>query len=172
MHNLPGKYSDFLWQLGHSLVARDASMGTLDDAEWHQTLPSEMKVSTRILIVDDSPLIRTKLRELLQQHAGWQVYDEASNGKDAVDRVKKGAPDVVVLDFLMPEMDGLHAAREIQHVAPKVPILMFTMQLSPELITEARRAGVRGAVPKSEPRAIVAGVEAVLRNESFFAPQN
>lgn len=129
-------------------------------------------MSIRILIVDDSPLVRTKLRELLQQHPGWDVCGEAANGQDAIDQVRNDNPDIVVLDFLMPGMNGLRAAREIQLVAPQLPILMFTMHLSKELVNEARQAGVSGAVAKSEPRQLVAGVEALLRHERFFALPN
>ena len=127
-------------------------------------------METRILIVDDSPLVRDRLRAMLQEHAGWKVCGEAANGRDALDKVKQSAPDLIVLDFLMPGMDGLQAARELGKLVPEVPILMFTMHLSHQLVQEARNAGVRGAVPKSDANRLVEGVEAVLRNERYFGP--
>jgi len=127
-------------------------------------------LETRILIVDDSPLVRDRLRVMLQQHADWKVCEEAANGRDALEKAKQSAPDLIVLDFLMPGMDGLQAARELGKLVPEVPILMFTMHLSRQLIEEARSAGVRGAVPKSEAGRLVEGVEAVLRNERYFGP--
>jgi DNA-binding NarL/FixJ family response regulator len=127
-------------------------------------------VDTRILIVDDSPLVRDRLRVMLQQHAGWKVCGEAANGRDALDKVTQSAPDLIVLDFLMPGMNGLQAARELGKRVPDVPILMFTMHLSHQLVEEARNAGVRGAVPKSDAGRLVEGVEAVLRNEPYFEP--
>ena len=127
-------------------------------------------METRILIVDDSPLVRDRLRAMLQQHAGWKVCGEAANGRDALDKAKRCAPDLIVLDFLMPGMDGLQAARELGKLLPEVPILMFTMHLSRQLVEEARNAGVRGAVPKSDASRLVEGVEAVLRNERYFGP--
>jgi DNA-binding NarL/FixJ family response regulator len=130
----------------------------------------EVDLETRILIVDDSALVRTRLRDMLQQHAQWKVCGEAANGREALDKVQMLGPDLIVLDFLMPGMDGLQAARELGKLVPHVPILMFTMHLSRQLIDQARNVGVRGAVSKSDARRLVEGVEAVLRNEPYFAP--
>jgi DNA-binding NarL/FixJ family response regulator len=133
-------------------------------------LHPEVYVETRILIVDDSGLVRSRLREMLQQHAEWKVCGEAANGREALDKVQTLSPDLIVLDFLMPGMDGLQAARELRKLVPHVPILLFTMHLSRQLIEQARNAGVRGAVSKSDARRLVEGVEAVLRNEPYFIP--
>lgn len=125
-------------------------------------------MGTRILIVDDSPLVRQRLRDLLQQHPDWEVCGEAANGQDAITRARELSPDVIVLDFLMPGMNGMQAAREIGKVIPDVPILMFTTYLSQQLVEEARNVGIRGAVAKSDARYVIDGLEALLRNESFF----
>jgi DNA-binding NarL/FixJ family response regulator len=125
-------------------------------------------VETRILIVDDSPLVRQRLRDLLQQHPDWEVCGEAANGQDAITRARELSPDVIVLDFLMPRMNGMQAAREIGKLIPDVPILMFTTYLSRQLVEEARNVGIRGAVAKSDARYVIDGLEALLRNESFF----
>ncbi len=131
-----------------------------------------LKLETRILIVDDSSLVRTRLRQMLQQHPHWRVCGEASDGRDALDKVKASAPDLIVLDFRMPGMDGLETARRLGQLVPRVPILLFSMHISPQLIDEARHAGIRGMVSKSDPRRLVEGVEAVLRNEPYFAFAN
>jgi DNA-binding NarL/FixJ family response regulator len=123
---------------------------------------------TRILIVDDSPLVRQRLRDLLETHPGWNVCGEAVNGQDAVNQAAELNPNLIVLDFLMPGMDGMQAAREIGKLVPHVPILMFTMHLSRQLVEEARNVGIRGAVAKSDVRHVIEGVEALLRHESFF----
>jgi len=125
-------------------------------------------VETRILIVDDSPLVRQRLRDLLQQHPDWRVCGEAANGQDAITQAAELSPDVIVLDFLMPGMNGMQAAREIGKLIPDVPILMFTTYLSRQLVEEARNVGIRGAVAKSDARYVIDGLEALLRNESFF----
>jgi len=127
---------------------------------------------TRILIVDDSPLVRQRLRDLLETHPGWNVCGEAVNGQDAVNQAAELNPHLIVLDFLMPGMDGMQAAREIGKLVPHVPILMFTMHLSRQLVEEARNVGIRGAVAKSDVRHVIEGVEALLRHESFFYSSN
>ena len=125
-------------------------------------------METRILIVDDSPLVRQRLRDLLQQHPDWRVCGEAANGQDAITRARELRPDIIVLDFLMPGMNGMQAASEIGKLIPDVPILMFTTYLSRQLVEEARNVGIRGAVAKSDARHVIDGLEALLRHESFF----
>jgi DNA-binding NarL/FixJ family response regulator len=123
---------------------------------------------TRILIADDSPQVRSVLRHLVEQDASWEVCAEAIDGQEAVQRTRESHPDLVVLDFQMPVMDGLQAAREIVKVAPAVPVLLCSAHLSAILIGEARRIGIMGAVPKSNASSIVNGIRALLRHESFF----
>jgi DNA-binding NarL/FixJ family response regulator len=125
-------------------------------------------MATKILIVDDSPLVRQRLRSMLQQRADWQICGEATNGREALDKARELSPDLILLDFLMPGMDGLKAAVELEKVAPQVPILMFSMHLSKQLIEEAQKVGIRGAVAKSDARRVLEGCDAVLRNESYF----
>ncbi len=132
-------------------------------------MTNQTPMSTRILIVDDSPLVRQRLRDMLQQHSQWAVCGEAANGRDALEKVQLMQPDIIVLDFLMPGMDGLQTAREIGKLLPSIPILMFTMHLSQQLVEEARNVGIRGAVPKSDAGRIIEGVEALLRNEAYFS---
>ncbi len=85
---------------------------------------------TRILVVDDNASVRRHLRGLLEEHKGWCVCDEARDGQDAVDRFHQVQPDVIVLDFQMPELNGLEAARIITQLSPRIPILMLTLYLS------------------------------------------
>src|SRR5580704_12243215 len=82
---------------------------------------------TRILVVDDNPSMRRYLRGVLEQQQGWRVCDEARDGQDAVDRFHQIQPDVVVLDFQMPYMNGLEAARIISQQSPETPILMLPL---------------------------------------------
>jgi len=122
----------------------------------------------RILVADDNPAIRRCLRGLLDHHADWLVCDEASNGKEAVERFQQAKPDLIVLDFQMPEMNGLDAARHIVDLSPKTPILMVTIHLSKQLSEEARRVGIRGACTKTDISSVVDGVGALLRHETYF----
>jgi DNA-binding NarL/FixJ family response regulator len=125
-------------------------------------------VATRILIADDSPIVRQCLGRLLRGHTDWEVCGEATDGEDAVCKTRELDPDLVVLDFLMPRKNGIDAAREIGKLSPKTPILLCTICLTPELVDLARGAGVVGTLPKGELNKVVPCVETLLRGESFF----
>jgi DNA-binding NarL/FixJ family response regulator len=123
---------------------------------------------TRILVVDDNPSVRRYLRGVLEEHEDWRVCDEARNGQEAVERFQLVRPDVVVLDFQMPEMNGLDAARIITKLSPQTPILMVTLYLSKQLSEEARKAGIRGTCAKADIGSVVDAVGALLREETYF----
>lgn len=125
----------------------------------------------RILLADDSQAVRQALRRLLEQHEEWMVCGEASNGREALAGVQRLHPDVVLLDFKMPDMDGLETARAISNRA-KVPILLVSMSLNDQLTAEARKAGVQGTCPKEQVNCVVQAVEAVLRKETYFPRWN
>jgi DNA-binding NarL/FixJ family response regulator len=125
-------------------------------------------MKARILIVDDSALLRKQLRRLLQQNPEWEVCGESEDGRDAIRKTQELNPDLIVMDFAMPHMNGVEAAREIVRNSPTLPILMFTMFMSSQLVDEAKGSGIRGAVDKNEAGKVVKGVEALLRGESFF----
>jgi DNA-binding NarL/FixJ family response regulator len=123
----------------------------------------------RILIADDDSPIRRLLRRLLEEHSNWEVCGEAVNGADAVEKTEELAPDLVVLDLAMPQMNGLQAAREISKADPGLPMLLLTVQqVSSELVLEAQKAGFQGAVSKSTGSEVVLGVETLLQQGSFF----
>jgi DNA-binding NarL/FixJ family response regulator len=124
--------------------------------------------AVRILVADDNDTVRRHLRGLLEKHDNWRVCDEARNGQEAVDRFQEIRPDVIVLDFQMPEMNGLDAARIITQLSPETPILMLTLYLSRQLSEEARKAGVRGACAKTNMGCVVDAVGALLREETYF----
>lgn len=102
----------------------------------------------RILIADDHDVVRRMLRITLEEHKGWEVCGEASNGLEAVQGVAALKPDLVILDLAMPVMDGLRAAREISLAAPQLPILMHTNHGSEGVEIEAKKNGVRRVLSK------------------------
>jgi DNA-binding NarL/FixJ family response regulator len=104
----------------------------------------------------------------LDHHADWQVCDEASNGREAVEHFQRAKPDLIVIDFQMPEMNGLDAARHIVDLSPKTPILMVTIHLSKQLSEEARKVGIRGTCAKGDISCVVDAVGALLRHETYF----
>ncbi len=122
----------------------------------------------RILVADDSPLMRRCLRNLLEQQDSWQVCSEATNGREAIDKVQEASPDVVVLDFQMPEMNGLDAAKEIRRRSPELPILMVTLHMSPQLADQAKKVGIRGACDKGDIGCLVEGVDTLLHHGTYY----
>lgn len=125
---------------------------------------------TKILIADDNVLIRRGLRKLLQTHDGWEVCGEASDGQEAIQKSRALVPDVIVLDFLMPGVNGIEAAKEISEMSPKIPILLWSMYLSPQLFETARSAGISGILPKGNVNELFSGLETILNGGTFYAP--
>jgi len=122
----------------------------------------------RILVVDDNPAVRHYLRAILEQQTTWQVCDEARTGGEALQRVKKAPPDLILLDFQMPDLNGLDVAQQISELFPRIPILMVTIHLSSQLAEAAKRVGVRGACAKSDVGSIVQAVDALLHEQTYF----
>ena len=117
---------------------------------------------TRFLIVDDSELVRQGLRTVLQANPEWEVCGEASNGLEAVESFKKLHPNLVIVDFQMPELNGIEAARRMLEIAPAVPIILFTQHASGELEKHALEAGIRCVVSKTDTFPMVGIIEALL----------
>ena len=125
----------------------------------------------RILLVDDHELVRRGLRALLEMQPGWVVCGEAADGRAAVDLAQKLAPDMVVMDIGMPQLNGIEAARQILERTRGIEVLMLSVHDSEQAVREVIGAGARGYVLKSDAgRDLVAAVEALLRRESFFSP--
>jgi DNA-binding NarL/FixJ family response regulator len=122
----------------------------------------------RILIVDDNPVVRRGLRDLIEHTRDWDVCGEAINGREAIERARELHPDILLLDLMMPGMSGFDTARELAKVQPDLPILLCTVQLSTGVVREAEKMGIQGAVSKSKVSQITDGIAAVLRHERFY----
>jgi DNA-binding NarL/FixJ family response regulator len=107
-------------------------------------------VSVKILIVDDNASIRSSIRSYIEKNSELKICGEAENGRVAIEKVKTLNPDVVILDWLMPVMGGLEAAREISTHAPKTLMVMLTLHRCNELVEAAAAAGIMHVFSKSE----------------------
>jgi DNA-binding NarL/FixJ family response regulator len=124
----------------------------------------------RILIADDQELVRKMLKTLLETHAEWQVCAEAANGLEAAQKAAELKPDIIILDLAMPEMDGLHAAREILSNNPAVPILLHTNHAFSSLALEAKKNGIREVLNKSaSEQELITVVESLLNEGASVA---
>jgi DNA-binding NarL/FixJ family response regulator len=117
---------------------------------------------TRFLIVDDSELVRRSLRTVLQANPEWEICGEAADGLSAVEMFKELQPNIVILDFQMPGMNGIEAARRMSQIAPAIPIVLFTQHASPDLERHAREVGIRTVVSKTEAFPMVGMIQALL----------
>jgi DNA-binding NarL/FixJ family response regulator len=126
-------------------------------------------VGIRILLADDHEVVRRGLRQLLEQHPGWEICGEAVTGRQAVDMAAELMPNVVVLDLTLPELNGLEATRQIRKAQPSTEVLIFTMHESEELIREVLAAGARGYVLKSDAAALIASaVETLAAHKPYL----
>jgi DNA-binding NarL/FixJ family response regulator len=124
---------------------------------------------TRILIADDNPAVRTALRRLLEDDQRWEIID-VENGQEAVAKAQELKPNVIILDLVMPVMDGLVAARKLSQVLPHIPLLMYTMHWSPQVQLEAQKVGARKVVSKTDSKGLVAAIEELLSVEVASSP--
>lgn len=116
---------------------------------------------TRILIAEDNPVVRSALRQLLENAGDWEII-EVANGRQAVTQAQERKPNLIILDLVMPIMDGLVAARELSKIMPDVPMLMHTLHWSPQMELEAQKVGVRKVVPKADARGLVSSIQELL----------
>jgi DNA-binding NarL/FixJ family response regulator len=106
----------------------------------------------RLVIVDDHPLARAGMRQLLSSAHHLEIVGEAADGRDAIGLCRRLRPDLVVMDVRLPDMDGLAATRAIRTSAPEIKVLLLTMYEAPEYATEAERAGAAGLLFKGTTR--------------------
>jgi DNA-binding NarL/FixJ family response regulator len=116
----------------------------------------------KVLVVDDHPVVRVGLRTMLESEANISVTGMAGSAKEALAEVQRFAPDVVLMDLRMPEMEGTTAIRELRRIQPNLPILVLTNYETDAYIVEALEAGAMGYLLKSTPQAeLVQAVEMV-----------
>jgi DNA-binding NarL/FixJ family response regulator len=131
--------------------------------------PAEPVRRLRILLADDHEVVRQGLRALIERRPEWEVCGEAADGRSAVALAEKAQPDVAVVDFGMPELNGLEAARQIRRAVPACEILLFTGTDDEELIHKIFAAGARSYILKKDmTHHLVAAIEALSQHKHYF----
>jgi len=108
-------------------------------------------VAKSVLIVDDNAFVCEALCKLFQQNADFEVCGRAENGKEAIEKAQELHPDLIVLDFSMPVMNGFEAARVLKRLMPTVPLIMYSAFGDRLAKQQAELIGIADVVSKSEP---------------------
>jgi DNA-binding NarL/FixJ family response regulator len=114
-----------------------------------ESSPKEIGVHSSILIVDDNALIRKAVRLGFEERNEFLICGEAVDGNDAIQKARQLKPDLIILDFSMPVMNGLEAAAVLSREMPEVPLILFTIH-TVVTASEARFAGISAIVPKDQ----------------------
>ena len=127
-------------------------------------------MTTRILLADDHAVVRQGLKALLERD-GFEVIAEADDGRAAVSHARERCPDVAVLDFSMPLLNGLDAAVEILRACPRARAILLTMHTDDHYVLAALRAGVKGYVVKTQASGdLVRAIHEVRRGMTYLSP--
>ena len=126
----------------------------------------------KVLIADDHAIVRNGIAALLATEADITVIGKASNGQEAVRAAQELHPDVILMDLVMPEMDGIQAIQQIMTNDPKARILVMTSFATDEMVFPAIRSGALGYLLKdSSPEELVTAIHQVYQGESSLHPQ-
>jgi len=125
----------------------------------------------RIALADDHAVMRTGLRLVLERQADFTVVGEASDGREAVALVQREAPEVLVMDIGMPNLNGIEAARQVAAAAPQVAVVILSMHSDEAYVLRALKAGARGYLLKESAESdLIAAIRAVHAGKAFFSP--
>ena len=125
----------------------------------------------RVLVADDHPVVRQGLRTFLALQEDLEVVAEVGDGEEAVEKVGELLPDVVVMDLVMPKLDGIEAIRRIRDLSPTTRVLVLTSFLDDAKVFPAVRAGAAGYLLKDvEPADLAAAIRTVMRGEGLLHP--
>jgi len=129
-------------------------------------------MSVTVLLADDHPLVRRGLRSLLEAEAGILVVGEAEDGLQVVQLADKLHPNVMVVDLMMPNLNGLEVIREVRHRSPNTRMIVLSMQSAEPYVVEAFRAGAMGYVLKDgAPGEVVHAIRQSLLGIKYLSPK-
>jgi len=131
-----------------------------------------MASKLRVLLVDDHALVRRGFRRMLEDEPTFEVVGEASDGLEAVEAAERLAPDVIVMDCALPQINGIEASRRVLAKRPETAILMLSMHSEDTLIRQALEAGAKGYVLKNAMDLdLVSAIKKVAEGQTVLDPQ-
>src|SRR5215213_5438783 len=124
----------------------------------------------RIIIVDDHDAVRRGVRQLLEATPYYHVVGEAADGRTGLELARETHPDIAILDYSIPELNGLDLSHALKKEFPRIEILLYTMHDREEIVVEVLRAGVRGFVLKSDAeKHLIAALDSLSIRRSYFS---
>lgn len=124
----------------------------------------------RVLLVDDHVLVRAGFRVLLQSLEGIEVVGEAGDGAEALEQIGQHKPDVVLMDLIMPRLNGMDALLRVEKDYPDVRVIVVSMNAAEEFVLQAMRAGAEGYLVKTiDPAELQFAIRAVARGEKYLS---
>ena len=125
---------------------------------------------TKVLVAEDHILVRLGLRKLLEQRPDLEIVSECRTGREAIAAARNDKPDIAILDYSMPELNGIDLTFELRKILPELEVLIYTMHEREDLLADAVRAGARAVVLKSDTeRQLLAAIDALTRGEPYFS---
>lgn len=129
-------------------------------------------MSVTILLADDHPLVRRGLRNLLETEAGFLVVGEAEDGLQAIQLAEKLQPGILIVDLMMPNLNGLEVLRQVAHHSPRTRMIVLSMQSAEPYVVEAFRSGAIGYVLKDgAPEELIHGIREALLDRRYLSPK-
>jgi len=130
-----------------------------------------LKHPIKILLADDHPVVRKGIHSCLARHTQLQIVGEASNGEEALRKVRELSPDVVLMDIDMPRMNGLLVTEILRRELPGVRVLVLSMLTDPDYVVRVIQSGARGYLLKTTPTdELVKAIETVYSGQTHFSP--
>lgn len=129
-------------------------------------------MSVTVLLADDHPIVRQGMRNLLDMEADLSVVGEAEDGLQTVQLAEQLKPDIVIVDMMMPRLNGLEAIRQITSRLPNTRCIVLSMQSADPYIVQALKAGASGYILKdSGPNEVINAIQQVLNGKRYLSPQ-
>jgi two-component system invasion response regulator UvrY len=126
----------------------------------------------KVLIADDHPIVRQGLRQILAETPDLEVAGEAVNSQEALDQVRGGGWDVLVLDITMPGRSGFDILKELKYEQPDLPVLVLSIHAEEQLAVRALKAGASGYLTKENaPKELVKAIRKVVSGGKYISPR-
>jgi len=125
---------------------------------------------TKILIADDHRVVIEGIKSALQEHPEFELVGDATDGLQAVESAKSLRPDIVIMDFSMPNLNGIEATKQIKQFSPEIQIIIYTMYSDKELVIDLFKAGISAYVLKDDPLSdLILALRAVKGGGTYFS---